>query len=268
MIVSKWVFAWGVVGHRVVAQIAYDQLTPKVRANVEALTRKLDGSWRVYSFSQSANWPDWLLSHDVTAFSSWHYINLGYAKDGLASQAADAHHVVWAIDQAINVLQSQRSSDVEKALFLRFLIHFVGDIHQPLHCIDLYSAAFPNGDRGGNLFLIQDAKSKNLHQFWDRGLNYFDLFYKSYPRHAKQIEGLASQIENRYPRSSFSQLLAVTDAKAWSQESYQLAKKSVYNIELGSKPNSEYISKGQTVVGKQLALAGYRLGDLLNRLMG
>ena len=267
ILLSPSVWAWGSIGHRVAAQIAYDNLSKHARDEANRLNHALDGIWQTYSFTTSANWPDWLFGHDVTAFANWHYIDRGYAADETVPQSFDSHNVVWAINQAIHVLNSRRSTDGEKAIFLRFLIHFVGDIHQPLHCIDRYSVDFPQGDDGGNLFLIDGGKIANLHRLWDRGVGYFEQFSAKYPRHNEQIKVIASAIEQRFPRSYFQQQLAINDPNVWSQEGYQLAKLYAYDLELGSKPSLAYVKQAQEVVAKQLALSGYRMAALLNRLL-
>lgn len=266
MVLSHAAFAWNSVGHRVIAQIAYDQLEPQAKEQVDHLSRVLEPVWRVRFFTQAASLPDWFRGHEVTAFSSWHYIDRGFSRDGSAIEPYDPHNVVWAINQSIQVLQSHRSNEFEKAFFLAFLAHFVGDIHQPIHCIDFFSAKFPSGDRGGNLFLIENDKSKTLHQFWDRALGYYDHFYDDYPRHYKQIKAIAKILEEKYPVENFKKPLQVTDPEAWSEEGYELAKTYGYALQPGDKPSAEYISQGQIVAAKQTVLAGYRLGVLLNRI--
>lgn len=265
---SQACLAWGAVGHRVIAQIAYDHLTPHAREEVERLNHALDNIAQTHTFATSANWPDWLFGHDITAFASWHYIDRGYSQDGTTVPSFDTHNVVWAINQSTRVLQSSRSNDIEKAIFLRFLIHFVGDIHQPLHCIDRYSREYPEGDDGGNLFLIDAGKTPNLHKLWDKGAGYFESFFKSYPHRAKQINVIAEEIEKRFPMSELKQQLMITDPNTWSLEGFQLAKLYAYSLEPGSKPSPEYILKAQEIVAKQSALAGYRLAQLLNRVVG
>jgi hypothetical protein len=76
------------------------------------------------------------------------------------------------VNNAIKVLSSNvNKTTAEKALFSRYLIHVVGDIHQPLHSVSLYNQTFPSGDRGGNSLKItlMNGTSQNLHSFWDSG---------------------------------------------------------------------------------------------------
>lgn len=262
-------YAWDAIGHRVIAEIAYDHLTPSAQDAANDLIDRLSDQYPQSSTFQTASaWADYLRHDDVDAFNSWHFINIPYSPDDTALPNIDPENVVWAINQSENVLRSDHASEFEKALFFRFLVHFVGDAHQPLHCISLYSKTFPHGDNGGNLYPISGEQATNLHAFWDEGLGLFDDSSCHYqPFKSKQVDCIASQIETAYPPSYFAGRDHDLNPADWTQESYNLAKSFVYSTPENATPNAAYVNHGQQIAEQQMALAGYRLANLLNNLL-
>ncbi len=150
-------------------------------------------------------------------------------------------------------------------LFLSFLTHIVGDLHQPLHTVTLFSAAHPDGDRGGNLYnIMYNNKRTNTHSLWDSGVGTFESKSVSATDHAK---ALALTIMQLYPASSFGDKATDLNPDNWAQEGYENAKKYVYNTPENEAPSAAYITIGKQVAEKQAALAGYRLANLLNTLL-
>lgn len=270
LIFSPVSLAWDSEGHRIIAQIAFDNMTPQARtAAYDLINRLADEYPQDSNFQTSASWADDIKRDGVEAFNNWHFINTPYSPDGTAAPSSIApENIVWAITQSENVLQNQHSSEFEKAIFFRFLMHFVGDAHQPLHCVELYSKAFPHGDEGGNLYLISGEYADNLHSYWDEGL---DLFYTSSCHQqlfkSRQVNCLAQQIETAYPSSYFAGKDHDLNPKDWVQESYNLDKSFVYSTPENAKPSQNYITQGQKIVEQRLALAGYRLANELNMLL-
>ncbi len=262
-------YAWDGMGHRIIAQIAYDNLTPTARNAANDLLDRLSDQYPQSStFQTAAEWADFLRRDNVNAFDSWHFINYPYSIDGTASPNIATENIVWATNQCITVLQSTHATEFEKAIFFRFLLHFAGDAHQPLHCIALYSKEFPNGDNGGNFYHITGEPQNNLHAFWDDGLGLFNSSTcKDVPFKSGQVHCLAKQIETDYPQASFANKAQDLNPKDWSNESYNLAKSFVYSIPENTTPTTAYITQGQKIVEQQLALAGYRLANLLNTLL-
>lgn len=259
--------AWDSSGHRIVAQIAYDNLTPIAKNKVDQLTELLDQKYPPRSrFLFASTWADQIKGDDVTAFNSWHFINYPFSVDGTATKPPSSENVVWAILQSQKVLTSIKSNPYEKAIFLRFLIHFVGDAHQPLHCAELYSKEFPAGDASGNLYVIKDAYAQNLHAFWDEGLGLFRQYGQSYPLANKEALKLADKIQQDYPQSFFTNQATDLNPQDWAQQSFTIAKSFVYSLKENSQPSAAYVQQGQQKVEQQLALAGYRLANLLNQI--
>jgi hypothetical protein len=259
--------AWNTTGHEVVAQIAYDNLTPKARAQVNKIYPVLGQFYpQIDTFIAIASWPDVINADGAKAFSTWHYINLPLVVGKVhAPRKPPTQNVVWAIGQAQSTLTSTQPNAYINSMFLSFLIHFVGDIHQPMHAVSLYSKQFPKGDRGGTLFPINSPTADNLHILWDNGLG---LFSPSYTPRAKSIRKLANQIEQSYPANYFGAQTQDLSPIDWAQESYALDKEYVYRIKPNTQPSAKYIAQGQPIVEQRIALAGYRLANLLNQIFG
>lgn len=261
---------WGPTGHRVVAQIAYDNLTPAVKKKVEELSEFLVKDYPYsHSFLQISYWPDILRGHGITAFNTWHYTGKFYGEPKYSvktSNAIESHDVVWAIKQSRSVLASRRSNTFEKAFFLRFLVHFVGDIHQPMHCISLYNDKFLSGDAGGTRYRINTPEANNLHKLWDKGVGLFVKHCKRCYFSVDEVKLLAEVIELRYPRAIFEKKIAIKQPNVWAEEGYQLAKDYAYKVSEDGTISDKYREKGQAIVKERIALAGYRLAMILNEV--
>jgi len=159
-------------------------------------------------------------------------------------------------------LLSSRSPDDLKSYDLVWLLHLVGDIHQPLHTVARIEKDQPNGDAGGNFVKCTDGQSKpgNLHGFWDDvlGSTGSNVDYQSVIASANQL-----------PKPSTGKA-KIKDADVWITESFNLAKSKVYKspIGVGAGPftlTEKYKTTAQTVAKQRAALAGARLGNLLNQ---
>jgi hypothetical protein len=257
------VFAWNQVGHEMVAQVAYDNLTPETKTLMNKWNHALDVAYEPQSLVKAAVWMDQLKSHHVFTFDPWHYIDIPYSTDGSDFPPVDTVNAVWVIGKALEVLNSKSSSDFEKGFHLRVLLHLVGDIHQPLHAINRYSVAHPHGDKGGNLYKLgHNSVASNLHGYWDNGAGLFK--YKSRRYRYNSIKRKASKIQKKYPAYQFN--LEEDNVYQWALQSHQLAKTIAYSIEEHQKPSEAYRKKVQDTVQSQVALAGYRLAELLNSI--
>lgn len=149
---------WGVEGHQTVAQIAQTQLIPKAKSEIAKLLLLESGS----SLVSISTWPD---EHANKITAQWHYINFpkGSCVYMQERDCPNGNCVVEALQQQIKILGSNASGE-ERLLALKYVVHFMGDIHQPLH-------AGYKEDKGGNNYQIQAfGKSSNLHALWDSGM--------------------------------------------------------------------------------------------------
>lgn len=259
---SEQSFAWNAIGHALVAQIAYDQLTPEKQ---KYWNKKISALRKVYpkeNFIYASLLPDQLKMRGIHAFDSWHFVNLpiGTANN---SVHANSENIIWAILQSKKVLADSHAKPFEKAFFASFLIHWVADAHQPLHCTSLYNHQFPHGDYGGNSYRLKGRKFPNLHADWDRGAGFLN---HTVWKNAKVLQKSAQQLEKKYPPSYFGNRVNQLDPIIWTQESHDLAIQYAYAIPYFSKPTPAYQKKVQEITQEQIALAGYRLAFLLERL--
>ena len=175
--------AWGHTGHMTVAQVAYLRLTDTTRHRVDALiqiqlkpTTKhgphgtvIDVAGRTDTFVTAACWPDDIKSN---ANREWHFRDTAFSPDGTVPDVTvPDKNVVTVIQDSLTQLKDAATSEHDKAQALRFLIHLVGDIHQPLHCSTRCTHEHEKGDRGGNDFMLVGAK--DLHAYWDDGVKLF-----------------------------------------------------------------------------------------------
>ena len=171
----------------VIARLAWQQLTEGQRAKVSALlkkhphyeeyliARKPDGFTEdEWAFMRAATWADWVRSHHKEQFDhpTWHYINYPIVRKDSKVDAAK-HEPPAKQENVVNQLavcleKIGKGTDEEKAVYLTWLFHLVGDIHQPLHCTAVFSERFPYGDKGGNLARIR-IKSGFFREFGERG---------------------------------------------------------------------------------------------------
>jgi len=152
--------AWGPEGHEVVAALAAANLTPSARAQVSAL---LGGDSMIVL---DANWADEIRT-DQPQTAPWHYVNIPLNAPGYDPRrdCADGRCVVAQIERNEHVLADRSASKAARADALRFLIHFIADVHQPLHA----------ADNGGNAFTVfLRGKHTNLHHVWDNDV--VDIF--------------------------------------------------------------------------------------------
>lgn len=243
--------AWGILGHRIVGQIADSYLTKKTkRAIYEILGNE--------SIAMSSNWADFIKSDPAYSYlSNWHYINFKGGLDSVTvsnylatDTATDAY---TKINFLINELKNNNQlSQNNKILYLRLLIHIVGDIHQPLH------VGRPD-DRGGNSIKILWFNSPfNLHQVWDEKL--VELQQLSYTEYATAINHTTKDQRNEWQAEPMS---------IWLWQSYQIAERIYGDIKqpdqkLDYKYNFNYLY----TVNQQLLKGGVHLAGLLNDIFG
>jgi hypothetical protein len=235
-------FAWGKTGHRVAAAVADRGLSAEARAHVQLLlgTESLD---------EAATWPDDMRS-DPDPFwqktaSPWHYVTVPGTDYDVAPPEGDA---VTALRQFRATLLDPKASKKDKQLALRFIVHLVADLHQPLH-------AGSGQDKGGNAVKVTFAgKPTNLHSVWDSEL--VDEEQLSFTEFAERLGR----------RTTPEQVIAWTDPNPldWIHESAEI-RKGVYpqgKMELGW----DYIYRFRPIMERRLQQAGVRLAAYLNDL--
>ena len=290
LLTSISTYAWDATGHIIVAQIAYDNLTPIAKKDIDDLFKTTGFSKQFPTFSPyiySAPWPDYL-NYDIKAPKgnaedifdfwknvtiSWHYINDPIVIGNFQPPKISPNNSVFAVQYLIQALsEAINRKQYNLAIYdLIFLTHIIGDIHQPLHSSTLYDKDFPNGDLGGNYYKIHSSfGATELHAAWDGSLGRFENWphFSGRPGyHPPQslVENTAMQFE-----SACNQQANDTDPNTWEKEAHDIAMNFVYPMHNSSapKPNDSltqnYITSGQAVAAKQMCLAGKRLAAVLN----
>lgn len=267
-------FAWGAEGHRLTADVAYQQLTPRAKAAVDALIAK-DAPHQVEkcpvnSLADASVWPDCVRGlAGVDWMRPLHYDDIPlFGPADKAAYCPNSQCATEAIKAALAVLKKKAAPATDRALALYQIAHFVGDIHQPLHAAD-------NGDKGGNdvkVIYLGEAESYNpfkkamdkynLHFVWDTMLP--ANAFKNNGR--DKIATLAKAHVAEW---------ATGDADSWASEAHGIAVKFTYGrlpVKLvPGKPPAEavaidrdYVDASAPIVREQLAKAAVRLAYVLN----
>lgn len=238
-------FGWGQKGHDIVAFIAQNNLTPKTEAAIDSL---LDG----YSVVYWANWLD-NASHtqDYAYSKTWHYKNIDAGKTFENAPKIKEGNIVDALYDQIAIVSDSLTSKDDKALALKMIIHFLGDIHQPLHMGHA-------SDRGGNYHNIKWFKGgTNLHTVWDTNL----------PEAAHAWSHTEWQREiDRVSDEQRIQILQGGTPDSWGAETYEICKEVYHSTPIGINVEYDYIAKWTPTVEMQLEKGGLRLADLLNSI--
>lgn len=272
--------AWWCNGHMTVAMVAQLDLLnshPDVYQTCQGILEPLNGvltHGEANTFVESACWPDLVKTFSFEAFNNAHFIDRPYNPQGMVNATGPGANIVWAINNILNTLigQTVQTAPLETSMALRYLIHFLGDLHQPLHATALWSNVFPSGDQGGNLFpIVYDDEIDELHALWDSciGVLENDLDLPLNQSSWGMVQQWAQWAMGNYTREDLVIELKVTDFNKMSIESYLKAVNYAYEgIEYGGRPSQEYLQTRFQVVQRQLALGGYRLADVLVRVLG
>ena len=275
---------WGAGGHMMVAKIAFNRLNPKAKAEVQELMAIPINPSKVtkksLDFVNASNWADDVKKLKGFLFSGKeHFADFPFTVDEtpVPTDLPGQVNIIKALERYVGVLKTSNSK-AKRAQALRFIVHYVGDLHQPLHCSTRVDKAHKKGDRGGNDFLVKvpvgtgkKLREVNLHSYWDGGL---DSFPKGggppnfVPPPLKKIPPAALVVVKANPEDNPAlHLDNPTDFQGWADESSQLAREFAYD---GLDPNgtvgAEYKTKGIDVAGRRVAWAGYRLAALLNSI--
>lgn len=232
-------FAWGAEGHRIIAQLAQAQLSTKARIEVERLLALEPGETLV----SISTWAD---EHRNPRSAPWHYVN--FPRDSCTYDAQrdcpSGQCVVEAINRQVEVLASN-APDEKRLLALKYVVHLVGDVHQPLHAGYL-------DDKGGNTYQLQAfMRGSNLHALWDTGL--IRNLNEDYEQTAARL--LASQAPPQARNLS---------AAYAAEESCRIV--STPGFYPARKVGLDYIERFTPPIERRLLVAGAGLAGILNSI--
>jgi hypothetical protein len=264
VIASSSLTAWSSQGHRLVGLIAAERLTPAARAEVRRL---LDG----HTLADVANWADSIRSDQQQTYG-WHFLNIpanasGYDRDrdcpraaGVAEGSRSDRWRDCVVDRIL--FWEQRLADVtldraDRAIAVKFLVHFVGDLHQPFHALgvgrggnDVHVRVFGNAncaDQGEKPFPC------NLHAVWDSQL---------IARRKLDDRAYVARLQRLIVEKRLGSQPAGTPAQ-WAEQSWRLGKEAL--VTSGANIDEAYYQRHIAAIDERIALAGIRLATVLNR---
>jgi hypothetical protein len=244
--------SWSFDAHRLICEIAWRELTPAVRERVANLI----ANDRPYErFSDACVWADLVRGDSVyDRYATAHYMNVPAGSPTVDPDihCRETYCVIEAIRDLTDALANRSLDHARRREALLFLVHLVGDIHQPMH------VARPN-DRGGTDTRVRFfGEETNLHALWDVGLVQRALLD---PWDGSRLWKSVTPAERR--------AWADLDPETWALESYLIAERQAYRgVAPGAALGEEYANANRHAVELRIVQAGYRLGLLLNRLLG
>jgi len=249
------VFGWGQEGHSIVAEIAQRRLSPAAQAQIEQILG------HNVSLGSIASWAD--DNRDLFGKSfNWHFVdiplaNMDYdpARDCQDTPRGDC--VINAIERNKQILGNPLFSSKDRLEALKYIVHFVGDIHQPLHTVKDHVG----GIQYPVTFFIDPAKKKkeqtNLHAIWDSNLIRTTVW--DWGAYVTRLE------EQWLPGKDVGALSRGTPIQ-WALEAHKIAIDVAFTAPIDADLGEDYLKLAQPMVDQQLALAGLRLARTLNEI--
>lgn len=319
IMLSSTALAWNSAGHVIIALVAYEHMDDALRSKAVELLRahpRFHEHFQSFMprevsrgdvhdqdrwiFAHAATWPDLVRDakspvnrQDVTQFSRpwWHFIDepvylndderrllehnlpVNRRRDPPPEPDDENMNIVQAIKNSAHLVRDAGAPKEMRSVHLCWILHLVGDAHQPLHSCALFTTRrFRGGDHGGNFLEIQhDWK---LHAFWDDQISAEEPY--------KALRGLAADLNRNKKLADDGQKAAATlDADKWIDESYELAKRSVYTKEVLEKVaaheghthlpsldlSANYKAEAERVSERRAVEAGYRLAKAIEKML-
>jgi len=244
-VVSANTIFWGQTGHRVVGEIAQKHLTKKAKKNLIKLLGK-EGLAMVSTYGD-----DIKSDRSFDKFKPWHYINFNDDETIETATPNAKGDIVRGIEICIKKIKAESTPKEEKVMYLKLLVHFIGDLHQPLHI------GRP-GDKGGNDLKVKWFwKDSNLHRVWDSGMiNSFGMTY--------------SELSDNLDVFSANQIKEVQKGTVvdWMKDTRKMTKQVYQSAKNGDSLNYRYMYLHFDKVKRQLQKGGYRLAKVINDIFG
>lgn len=236
----KSALALGPNGHRIVATIAEDNLEPAAK---KALMKITNGD----PLAKLANWPDQIRSDKTWDYAKpWHYISIDDDEIFTGLERNKAGDILTALAEFEKKLRDKKATKTEKWQALAFYIHFVGDIHQPLH-------VGRRDDRGGNDIAVKwFGKPTNMHAVWDSAI--IENEHLSYTEYADFLNNQTTDTVNSWQHAVYL---------TWAEES-KAKRESVYDFPQDKELGYQYAYKNTPILNEQISKAGIRLAGMLN----
>ena len=233
---------WGSTGHRALAEVASFYLTENAKNKINEI---LDGE-TIVTASMYAD--DIKSDSRYDEYYNWHFINMELDEDYEDTVPSEKGDVFIAINKCIDILESDSVTDSEKSFYLKLLIHFIGDLHQPMH-IGRYE------DRGGNRVYVKwFGRNSNLHRVWDSEM--INGYNMSYSELAKNL-AIPEKLEIEFERD---------DLIGWVNEIHSYTRKIYNGVSIDDNLGYEYQYENFQTVRNLILKGGLRLASVLNYL--
>ena len=244
IVFSPQCFSWGKTGHRIVAELATHHLTKTTQMKVADILG-------FESMNEAGLWPDRIKSDSKlrSKYSHLHYISFVKNKKLTDQKLQKQEHIISALKSFEETLANKKATLEEKRIALRFLIHLIGDLHQPLH-------VGYTKDKGGNSINLKwFGEPTNLHRVWDEHL--IDMEELSFTEYVTKLQNQDQKVLKGYMKG---------DYLTWAQESRDYLK-SVYDYSTKMYWEYNYSYTHLKMVDQRLAQAGLRLAYILNKTL-
>lgn len=237
-------FGWGQKGHDIIARIAEAHLTPKAQ---KAVNEALDG----YKMMYYSSWMDNVRNQpEYKSMKTWHYANVDEGESYQTMQKSSDGDVYTALTQVISTLKSGKANDSVSKLYIKVLVHLMGDLHCPMHAGRLT-------DLGGNRFPVKwFGNATNLHAIWDTDMIESTRKW-SYSEWQQNIDVVSAK-----------QVAEITSGNPlkWFNETVDIGKGLYLNAEENMNCSYDYMKDNYPTLEQQLLRAGYRLAAVLNEI--
>ncbi|GLU45638.1 S1/P1 nuclease [Allomuricauda sp. NBRC 101325] len=234
---------WGKTGHRITGQIAQEHLTGKAR---RALNDLLDGHSLAFV---STFGDDIKAERSYSKYSAWHYANYPLNSKYIDSEKSKYGDIITGIEDCIVKVKDENNSREERVFYLKMLVHFIGDLHQPMH-------ASREEDKGGNDIQVQwFGQGSNLHRVWDTNL--IESYGMTYSELATELTDVSrKELKNIQEGTIYD----------WIDESHEICGDLYESVEIGEKLGYRYTYDYNDIMFLQLQRGGLRLAKVLNDL--
>ena len=235
-------FAWGKSGHLIVAEIAERNLAKKTLAKIKDLLG-------FENLSRASTWPDEIRSDSKYNYTwPWHYVSIPNGKSYFDQKRNKEGDVIESLFRHEDILRDGKATREQKVEAFRFLVHFLADLHQPLH-VGLEE------DRGGNMIKVKWFRTEtNLHSVWDEEIIDFEKL--SFTEYTTYLNHYTNEEKKDWHKGQ---------QVDWAKESQELRPK-VYDLPENKSLSYEYGYKAKPIVEQRLRQAGLRLAFVLNNI--
>jgi hypothetical protein len=283
IVIPFYLSGWNSTGHKIVAALVFEKAAPEMQTEMEDILRNHPeyGTWieekpegleeGSFLMMRASSWADEIKkTESMYNHPEWHYVNFFICREtGISdtTRESPSNGIIYAIEKSLNLIKT--GSEVEKAVYLSWLIHLVADIHQPMHCASVKSEEFPEGDRGGNKYWVRNGFDPiKLHSYWDKLPGNISGY--------ENIKASGNRLIKLFPEAEFQAADSAQNVYDWAEESLNILYENVhlkFDLPVSNNPSDavplseEYHTMAQRIYEHRITAAAYRLLNLLNSIL-